>query len=106
MPPKISKKVKRDEESDDNDSDSPLTLVKDNKSEKPKSKKQSVEGDAIFSIGGRRKVIVGKFKNNLLINIREFYEDKTTSEERPGKIGIALTKAQWEELKAQVSIII
>jgi hypothetical protein len=88
---KESKKVKR-EESDDDDNDSPIV------------KKQSVEGDAFFSIGGSRKVIVGKFKSNLLINIREFYEDKKTSEEKPGKIGIALTKVQWEELKTHVSI--
>lgn len=33
------------------------------------------------------------------MNIREFYKDKNTDEEKPGKSGIALTVEQWNTLK-------
>ncbi len=46
--------------------------------------------------------MVSKFKGKMLINIREFYDDKTTGEEKPGNKGIALSVEQWEALKSQV----
>ena len=36
-------------------------------------------------------------------DIREFYEDKTTGEEKPGSKGIALNMDQWLRLKGLVS---
>ena len=52
--------------------------------------------------GNKRKVTVNEFKGKLLINIREFYDDKATGEEKPGSKGIALTVQQWNKLKEQV----
>lgn len=37
---------------------------------------------------------MGTFKGNVLVNIREFYTDKNSGEERPGNKGIALTKGK------------
>jgi hypothetical protein len=45
---------------------------------------------------------VSVFKKNVLVNIREFYEDKATGQEKPGNKGIALSFDQWNQLKAQV----
>jgi hypothetical protein len=53
--------------------------------------------------GSKRKVTVSAFKGQTLINIREFYNDKTTGEEKPGNKGIALTLDQWKLLISQVS---
>ncbi|CAM9696317.1 unnamed protein product [Discosporangium mesarthrocarpum] len=40
-----------------------------------------------------------------LVDIREFYEDKSTGELKPGKKGIALQVAQWEALKEKMDEI-
>lgn len=45
---------------------------------------------------------VSVFKGKVLVNIREFYDDRITGEEKPGNKGIALTKEQFESLKSQV----
>ena len=45
---------------------------------------------------------VGEFKGMKLVNIREYYIDKATGEERPGAKGIALTVDQWNALKDSV----
>lgn len=45
---------------------------------------------------------VSVFKDKVLVNIREFYDDRITGEEKPGNKGIALTKEQFESLKSQV----
>jgi hypothetical protein len=47
---------------------------------------------------------VSVFKGKVLVNLREFYEDKA-GEEKPGKTGIALTKEQWQSLKSQMEDI-
>lgn len=56
-----------------------------------------------ITLGGKRKVMVSTFKGKLLINIREFYEDRATGEEKPGNKGIALSLEQWNSLKGLVS---
>ena len=56
-------------------------------------------GEATFEISGKRRVTVRKFRSNILIDIREYYEDKASGEDRPGKKGISLTKEQYEKLK-------
>lgn len=53
--------------------------------------------------GGKKKASVSVFKGKALVNIREYYVDKATGEEKPGSKGIALTKEQWEALLAVVS---
>ena len=52
-----------------------------------------------------RKCTVGKWKGKLLVNLREYYTDKNTNEEKPGKAGIALTVEQWNTLKELVDEI-
>ena len=52
-----------------------------------------------FEISAKRKITVRKFRSNVLIDIREFYEDKGSGEMRPGSKGIALTKEQYLKLK-------
>lgn len=41
----------------------------------------------------------------MYVNIREYYKDKDSGEERPSKRGIALTPAQWQTLTEQVELI-
>ncbi len=62
-------------------------------------------GDAVFELGNMRKVTVSVFKGRVLVNIREFYEDKSTGEEKPGSKGIVLSLDQFNQLAAQVCII-
>ena len=56
-------------------------------------------GETTFEISGKRRVTVRKFRSSILIDIREYYEDKASGEDRPGKKGISLTKEQYEKLK-------
>lgn len=55
--------------------------------------------ESTFELSGKRRVTVRKFRSSVLIDIREYYEDKASGEERPGKKGISLTKEQYEKLK-------
>ena len=57
------------------------------------------DGEATFELSGKRRVTVRKFRSSTLIDIREYYEDKASGEERPGKKGLSLTKEQFEKLK-------
>ena len=45
-----------------------------------------------------KKVCVSTFKGHTLVNIREYYVDKITGEEKPGSKGITLNKEQWDTL--------
>ena len=47
-----------------------------------KEAKKAKTGDEMYDIGARKKLTVGNYKGNLLINIREYYEDKKTGEEK------------------------
>lgn len=47
---------------------------------------------------------VGTFKGKVLINVREFYEDRSTGEEKPGSKGIALNLDQWQAIVEQVRL--
>jgi hypothetical protein len=50
-------------------------------------------------------VSIRTFRGKVIIDIREYYEDKTTGETKPGKKGIALSVDQWEKLKDSIGII-
>lgn len=58
----------------------------------------------VAAVGGRKKVTIGEFQGKKLVNIREFYEDKATGEEKPGSKGIALNIDQWNNLVKMVCI--
>jgi hypothetical protein len=63
------------------------------------TKSTSNDEESSFELSGKRRVTVRKFRSSILIDIREYYEDKASGEERPGKKGISLTKEQYEKLK-------
>ena len=50
-------------------------------------------------------VAVKAYKGKPLIDIREFYNDKSTGELKPGKKGISLTSEQYIQLKSSLSEI-
>ncbi|KAJ1655058.1 hypothetical protein IWQ61_005124 [Dispira simplex] len=56
------------------------------------------QGDSYFELGAKRRVTVRNWKNAQLIDIREYYTDKSGSE-APGRKGISLSAAQWNTLK-------
>lgn len=56
----------------------------------------SEKGDLVFDLNDRKKVTIGEYKGNLLVNIREFYEKD--GKQLPGKTGIALTIDQYKVL--------
>lgn len=45
---------------------------------------------------------VGFFNGKVNINIREYYTDRASGQEKPGSKGIALTPEQWQSLTEQV----
>ena len=49
-------------------------------------------------LGKRKQVTVRKFNNINLVDIREYYIDKSTGETKPGKKGISLTEDSWNQL--------
>jgi hypothetical protein len=68
------------------------------------NKKTRSDQQDIFDLGGKKKASVSVFKGKALVNIREYYLDKATGEEKPGSKGIALNVEQWEALVALVSV--
>jgi sulfur relay (sulfurtransferase) DsrC/TusE family protein len=42
-----------------------------------------------------KKLSVSTFKNEIVVNIRQFYASYNTGEELPGKTGIALRVEHW-----------
>mmetsp|Transcript_31415 Transcript_31415/g.23334 ORF Transcript_31415/g.23334 Transcript_31415/m.23334 type:complete len:103 (+) Transcript_31415:19-327(+) len=57
--------------------------------------------EAVFDLGSKRKLTVSVFKGRVLVNIREYYEDKNSGDLKPGSKGIALTSDQWSQLVEQ-----
>lgn len=73
-------------------------------SSKPTKSASRPSDDAVFELGNMRKVTVSVFKGRVLVNFREFYEDKATGEEKPGSKGIALSLDQWKKFAEQVMV--
>ncbi|TPX49972.1 hypothetical protein SeMB42_g00569 [Synchytrium endobioticum] len=62
--------------------------------------KGGADGDIIqVDLDKTKKATVRTFKGKILIDIREYYTDKETEEEKPGKKGIALSVECWNKLK-------
>lgn len=87
----------------DNESNSPGNTDNSKKSASSsspiKSKATTSSEEPTFEISGKRRVTVRKYRSSILIDIREYYEDKASGEDRPGKKGISLTRDQYEKLK-------
>ncbi|KAJ7703166.1 transcriptional Coactivator p15-domain-containing protein, partial [Mycena rosella] len=48
------------------------------------------EGEKFIDLGKNKRATVRRFKGTTLIDIREFYLDKASGEQKPGKKGISL----------------
>ncbi|GAA57477.1 activated RNA polymerase II transcriptional coactivator p15 [Clonorchis sinensis] len=59
----------------------------------------------MIDLTGKKFVSVRQFKGRTFVDIREFYEDKSTGEMKPGKKGISLNVEQWDYLKSVMSEI-
>lgn len=110
------KRGKLSEEIVNSDSDYETLSSQDNKNshgqEKTKKKNKTVKleenestststsnDNKSFELSGKRKVTVQKYRTSILVDIREYYEDKASGLERPGSKGISLTKEQYEKFK-------
>uniref|UniRef100_A0A0N5AMG0 PC4 domain-containing protein n=1 Tax=Syphacia muris TaxID=451379 RepID=A0A0N5AMG0_9BILA len=60
---------------------------------------KNAEGDEMLPLGKMRYVTVRSFKGKVLIDIREYYNDKSDGKTKPGKKGISLSREQYDELK-------
>lgn len=58
-----------------------------------------------WDLGGDKLLRVKTFKGRTLVDIREFYEDKSSGEKKPGKKGISLNVGQWEKLVESIEQI-
>jgi hypothetical protein len=56
----------------------------------------------VLSTGASKKAKVSSYKGRVYVDIREYYVDKNSAEELPGKKGITLDAAQWEAFKEVV----
>ena len=108
MPKRKSDEFVATSETDSSDSDAE---VKKKKKEKEKKKKvpekrqkeeSASEGDekSGWELGRMRRVTINEFRGNKLIDIREYYTDKSSGEDKPGKKGISLKPEEWKKLLA------
>ena len=76
---------------------------KEKKKEKKEKKKEENddiivgEKEVAFLLDQRKRVTVHKFKGQLKVDIREYYDDK--GEMKPGKKGLSLNLDNWNKLK-------
>ena len=91
-------KKKRDEEKEKSKKDD----SKDN-SEEEESDIIKTKDEIAIKLDDKKRITVRKFKGKLLVDNREFYNDK--GEMKPGKKGIALSKENWNKLKDYINVI-
>ncbi|KAL1705288.1 transcriptional Coactivator p15-domain-containing protein [Schizophyllum commune] len=64
------------------------------------------DGDMNYvDLGGKKRASASEFKGQRYINIREYYVDKASGEEKPGKKGIALNAEQWKVFKQNIDTL-
>ncbi|KAK7737902.1 hypothetical protein SLS53_006280 [Cytospora paraplurivora] len=69
------------------------------------SKNVDEEGNTFWELSNKRRIVVQKFKGNVYVNLREYYEDKKTGAMRPGTKGIMLSIEQYKTLLSNVPAI-
>jgi hypothetical protein len=98
----ISNKKRKIEESHDDQDDKKIKGEWiENPSKDPQQQQQVLinsDGESYFKLSGSKRLTVRKWKSQILIDIREFYQDKA-GEWKPGKKGISLTLEQYQALK-------
>ncbi|KAI4526457.1 PC4-domain-containing protein [Schizophyllum commune Loenen D] len=109
---KGKKKVQSESEEED---DSEEEEVKPRSKKLQKQKKESdvssagalkQDGDMKYvDLGGKKRASASEFKGQRYINIREYYVDKASGEEKPGKKGIALNAEQWKVFKQNIDTL-
>ena len=91
---------------------SPFKLYRVNKKRKiEREKKEKIENEDIiigekevrFVLDNKKRITVHKFKGQIKVDIREFYDDN--GEMKPGKKGISLSLDNWIKLKAFIDDI-
>lgn len=102
VPKGKGKRVAEEDESASAGEDEDDSAASEDEGKKSKKKTKTAKaGDKArkgIDIGNNKRVTVDNFKGKMLVNIREYYEDKKSGEMKPGKKGIALTEDQWEAL--------
>ncbi|KAA0186083.1 RNA polymerase II transcriptional coactivator activated rna polymerase II transcriptional [Fasciolopsis buskii] len=63
------------------------------------------DGDKMLDLTGKKYVCVRQFKGRVFVDIREYYEDKSSGDLKPGKKGISLNVEQWDFLKGMMNDI-
>ena len=110
----LSKKRNRSESDNSNLSDvsDEKPIVKTKKTTmKPKVVESDDEDNTIvvgkdeitIKLEGKKKVSIRKFKGQIYVDIREYYEKD--GEEKPSKKGISMKPELWEKLKSRISDI-
>lgn len=63
------------------------------------AKSDANEGPSkIIELDAKKRVTVKRFMGASLVDIREFYTDKESGEDKPGKKGILLSREVWDKL--------
>ncbi|KAL8912901.1 MAG: hypothetical protein Q9171_002195 [Xanthocarpia ochracea] len=74
--------------------------IKSATSSKPANNSNGSGDEEFWEITSTRRVNISEFKGQRMVNIREYYEDKSSGAMLPGKKGISLPIAQYSTLLA------
>ncbi|KAI1840628.1 hypothetical protein JX265_004517 [Neoarthrinium moseri] len=105
--PKSAKRVRDSDDESDNDIQTKTTKA----TKKAKTGSADVEtgndgdGNPWWSLSGKRRVAVSEFNKKPYVNIREYYDDKSSGELKPGKKGISLPLEQYNALLKAIPAI-
>ena len=94
------KEEEKKEKKEKNEKKEKKFLNKKREKEKKKEENEDIivgEKEVAFLLDKKKRITVHKFKGQLKIDIREYYEDN--GEMKPGKRGLSLNLENWNKLK-------